>query len=191
MSEEVYEEKKIAFIIFYLTSFDGVTIAIMSSLKLSLCILIWPCRVILFSIHNYLTGRAYTYSLDDLCDMVIALSILVWTYSYIAWSNVDLGMTEEERQRELPHVTRPDHVYVLHLYAYDNTYKVRYLYLLAIFVFFMWLRFLMMTQLTKSFGPMLRIIITMFSEVLKFIFIWSILLVLQASVASILFGELP
>ena len=37
---------------------------------------------------------------------------------------------------------------------------------------------------------MLRIIINMFSEVLKFIFIWSILLVLQASVASILFGEL-
>ena len=48
-----------------------------------------------------------------------------------------------------------------------------------------------MLQLTKSIGPMLRIIITMFSEVLKFLFIWCIVLVCQASVASMLFGDLP
>ena len=38
---------------------------------------------------------------------------------------------------------------------------------------------------------MLRIIITMFEQVFKFLFIWSIVLFCQASVASILFGELP
>ena len=37
---------------------------------------------------------------------------------------------------------------------------------------------------------MLRIIITMFEQVFKFLFIWSIILFCQASVASILFGEL-
>ena len=71
----------------YLISFNDVTIALMNSLKLSVWMLIWPCRIILFSIHNYLTGRAYTYSLDDLCDLFIALSIFVWSYSFIVWSN--------------------------------------------------------------------------------------------------------
>lgn len=38
---------------------------------------------------------------------------------------------------------------------------------------------------------MLRIILTMLGEVLKFLFIWSVILVCIASVASLLFGVLP
>ena len=37
---------------------------------------------------------------------------------------------------------------------------------------------------------MLRIIITMFGDVLKFIFIWSVVLICLTSVAYLLFGEL-
>ncbi len=61
---------------------------------------------------------------------------------------------------------------------------------LACIVAFMWGRFILMLQLTKSFGPMLRIIIVMIGDVLKFLFIWTVLLVLLSSVASLLFGEL-
>ena len=82
----------------YVLSFNDVTVSLMTCLKLSLCTLVWPCRVILFSIHNYLTGRAYSYSLDDLCDVFIALAVFVWTYSYIHWSKTDLGLSEEVHQ---------------------------------------------------------------------------------------------
>ena len=61
---------------------------------------------------------------------------------------------------------------------------------LACIVAFMWGRFILMLQLTRSFGPMLRIIIVMIGDVLKFLFIWSVLLVLLSSVAALLFGEL-
>lgn len=53
-----------------------------------------------------------------------------------------------------------------------------------------WGRFLLMLQLTKSFGPMLRIILNMFGDVLKFLFIWSVVIICLASIASLLFGEL-
>lgn len=62
---------------------------------------------------------------------------------------------------------------------------------LSIMVVVIWTRFLLMLQLTRQFGPMLRIIISMFGEVSKFLVIWSVLLVCLTSVATLLFGELP
>ena len=38
---------------------------------------------------------------------------------------------------------------------------------------------------------MLRIILNMIGDVLKFLFIWSVVIICLASVASLLFGELP
>lgn len=62
---------------------------------------------------------------------------------------------------------------------------------ISIMVLQIWGRFLLMLQLTKSFGPMLRIIINMFGDVLKFLVIWTVVMISLASIASLLFGELP
>jgi len=61
---------------------------------------------------------------------------------------------------------------------------------LAVIIFFMWSRFLLQMQLTRTFGPMLRIITVMVGDVFKFLAIWSVLLALLASVSSLLFGSL-
>ena len=53
----------------------------------------------------------------------------------------------------------------------------------------MWGRFLLMLQLTKSFGPMLRIILNMVGEVLRFLLVWTVVLVTLTSVSSLIFGE--
>ena len=47
-----------------------------------------------------------------------------------------------------------------------------------------------MLQLTKSFGPMLRIILSMIGEVMRFLFIWTVVLICISSVSSLLFGTL-
>ena len=57
-------------------------------------------------------------------------------------------------------------------------------------VVFIWTRFLLMLQLTRNFGPMLRIILSMAGEVFKFLLIWAVVLVCLTSVATLLFGEL-
>lgn len=102
---EEYIPRVIAFHEMYLYTFDDTATSLVTCFQLSLCLLIWPCRVILFSIHNYLTGRAYSYSLDDLCDFIIALVIFVWSSSYIIWSKSEFeNMTEEQIQNDYPHV---------------------------------------------------------------------------------------
>ena len=62
---------------------------------------------------------------------------------------------------------------------------------LAVLVSILWCRFLLMLQLTRQFGPMLRIIIVMITDVSKFLFIWAVVLFCVTSVASLLFGSLP
>ena len=61
---------------------------------------------------------------------------------------------------------------------------------LAIIITMIWTRFILMLQLTKTFGPILRIIMVMFGDVLKFLFIWSLIILTIASIAALLFGEL-
>ena len=61
---------------------------------------------------------------------------------------------------------------------------------LVVISFVVWVRFLLMLQLTKVFGPMLRIIIVMIGEVFKFLFIWIIILLTLTSISQLLFGEL-
>ncbi len=61
---------------------------------------------------------------------------------------------------------------------------------LAAMSVFIWGRFLMMLQLTKSFGPMLRIVIAMVGDVLKFLLIWGVILICLASISNLLFGDI-
>ena len=60
----------------------------------------------------------------------------------------------------------------------------------AIMTVFIWGRLLVMLQLNRVFGPMLRIIFSMFGQVSKFLLIYIVTLICQTSVASLLFGEI-
>lgn len=53
-----------------------------------------PCRIILFTVHNNLTKRDYTYSIDDLCDLGIATCVAVWIYVKIKWTTTEPYSTD-------------------------------------------------------------------------------------------------
>ena len=65
----------------------------------------------------------------------------------------------------------------------DNSGDFKINIFLVVISFVVWIRFLLMLQLTKVFGPMLRIIIVMIAEVMKFLFIWVIILATLASIS--------
>ena len=66
--------------------FPGLVENLIWSFKLSVFALIMPFKMILFTVHNYLTKRDYTYSADDLSDFAIAVCVAVWIFTYIKWS---------------------------------------------------------------------------------------------------------
>ena len=64
------------------------------SMKLSIFTLIWPLKIVFFTLHNLLTGRDYSYSLEDIFDLGITIVVAVWLYTYIIWSNKELPVGE-------------------------------------------------------------------------------------------------
>ena len=53
-----------------------------NSFYIGIALLIMPTRVILYTIHNYLTKRDYSYSIEDICDLSIGICIGIWIYSF-------------------------------------------------------------------------------------------------------------
>ena len=65
--------------------------AFIETFEMCLIAIVMPCKTLLFTVHNYLTKRDYTYSIDDICDLGILICIIVWIYTYIAWSSEPVG----------------------------------------------------------------------------------------------------
>jgi hypothetical protein len=79
------------------------------------------------------------------------------------------------------------------MYALLNERRLkefRFDLLLACVAFCFWMRFLFMLFLTKSFGPMLSMVIKMVLEIGDFFALMGITLVAFISVAILVFGEL-
>ena len=124
--------------------------------------------------------------MDDICDFVLFLTFSTWIFLYFYWGAIyppvdDLyGIDWSLRKNR----------FIFYLSSLDYRGDFDMFVFLAVMVVFMWGRLLVMLQLNRLFGPMLRIIISMIGEVLKFLLIWMVVLICQTSVASLIFGEL-
>ena len=45
---------------------------------LAIATLVVPLKLLLFALHNWLTNRDYSYSLEELCDVGITACVCVW-----------------------------------------------------------------------------------------------------------------
>ena len=97
--------------------------------------LIIPCKIIVFTIHNWLTKRDYTYSLDDICDFGIATCVAIWIYLYDTWS--------KEPNPDYPEHTRFEN-FTNQMIIRNYSKEFRFLIFLAVMDVFMWIRFLLM-----------------------------------------------
>ena len=54
-----------------------------------------------------------------------------------------------------------------------------------------WLRMIIMLKLTKTFGPLIRIIMVMLKELFIFLVLWVVQLFIFACIGILVFGSLP
>jgi hypothetical protein len=69
-----------------------------------------------------------------------------------------------------------------------NTYAFEYL--LAIAAGNTWLKLLLKLRVTKSFGPMFKVLQNMIVDLAQFLILWFIELIMFACVALMIFGQL-
>jgi len=68
--------------------------------------------------------------------------------------------------------------------------ELRFDFLTAIMVFFIWLRLLFYFKITKTFGPMFKIIQEMIIDLGKFMSIWFVVMLTFTSISILCFGQL-
>ena len=66
--------------------FPAMVDALDHSMLMSEIALVMPARTILFTLHNWLTNRDYSYSLEDLFDMLLLGMLLWWYEKYYEWA---------------------------------------------------------------------------------------------------------
>ena len=151
----------------------------------ALITLVFPIKTFLAIAHCKLTNRDYTYSFDDLCDLVLFVTLSYWIYIYLNWANYPHNHNLYDLDWS-SHRLRFSHT-ILGM-SYNGDFDLFTFY--AIMTVFIWGRLLVMLQLNRVFGPMLRLIFSMFGQVSKFLLIYIVTLICQTSVASLLFGEI-
>ena len=67
--------------------FPNLVETMQNSFFCSIFALIMPFKMLLFTVHNYLTKRDYTYQIDDLADLAIATCVVVWIVTFYQWNN--------------------------------------------------------------------------------------------------------
>jgi hypothetical protein len=70
----------------------------------------------------------------------------------------------------------------------DKANKFQFDVLLSVIASAFWLRMIIMLKLTKTFGPLIRIIVQMLKELMIFLVLWTIQLFIFACVAELIFG---
>ena len=69
--------------------------------------------------------------------------------------------------------------------------KFHFDFLLAAIAGCFWFRLLLVLKLTKTFGPMIKIVIVMLKELAIFVILWVIQLFIFTCIGILVFGELP
>ena len=127
------------------------------------------------------TKNRYKFRMEELFDMAICAVVIVWLAIFFIYSR------EESPYPKIAHTKVQ--VFMYQVLLDTDSGKLRFDYLLAAMAAAFWLRVIFMLRLTKTFGPLIRIIQAMLRELGIFLVLWFIQLFLFACVASILFGE--
>lgn len=125
--------------------------------------------MLLTKFHAKLTKRARIFSLTELVELLLILSAVVVGILYKIWTvqpNTVIGVDD------------------------NATYDARFKDGVQTIVCLLWLRLFLILSNTRIAGPTMRILKAMLSQLLEFLFIWSMVVVCFSINALLMFGEM-
>ena len=126
----------------------------------------FPIRQLTVFLYCRLTDRPYSYKQEDFIDLCLAIAVTIWVERFEVYLH---------RETDYPEIADTPHIVFMANVVTDlQTGRFHFDFLLAIVAALFWLRMLMMLKLTKTFGPMIKIILTMLNDLMTFSVIWII-----------------
>jgi hypothetical protein len=153
------------------------------SMLFSLVCFSFPVRTVMIVIFAKRSGRNYKImNINTILDIALFVGVLTWISRYqylIAVDNTHIAGLDDK------------YGYVMHIVQDIQDNIFRFDILLAAVSGMFWLKIIFLMRLTRTFGPMIKIIMSMIYDINTFAIIWGIQLFFFACVGVLIFGELP
>jgi hypothetical protein len=146
--------------------------------------LTFPLQIAIGALYARLTNRVFTLRYSNIFDLCIFVCVVIWFNKfeyYTKKSSVGFMLMQP------PH---PYHKFLNNVFDDIVSGAFHFDWLMAGTLFCFWIRLMMMTQLTETFGPLIKIMISMVIDMGVFFAIWSVQLIAFACVGILIFGKL-
>ena len=129
----------------------------------------YPIRLITRIIYCRLTERKRHFKAEEWVELIFAASTFTWLGDVLAYK---LGKNHGDGP-EVPGLNKSYILSVIiELDSSESYFKMNFL--LAVVAASFWFKVLMMLQLTKTFGPMIKIVVSMLKDLVTFLVLWII-----------------
>ena len=110
----------------------------------------FPVRMLVIRLYARYTERSISFSIDEFVDLILAGCVALWFERFVEYSLF--------RKADESIATTPEEIFMYNVIQDIQTEEFHFDFLLALVAGLFWLRVLFMLKLTKTFGPMIKII---------------------------------
>lgn len=170
---------------------DEVQVVDFTAMSLALTSLAYPLRIVSRIAYCKLTNRKRSFKNEEWLELVFAICSFIWLCDFLGYVLV---------QKANGHGAIPGlktcyigSVVLENASGLEDEDGVKWFkmnFLLAVVAACFWFKVLMMLQLTKTFGPMIKIIVSLLKELATFTVLWVTQLFIFACIGYLVFGEL-
>ena len=143
-----------------------------------------PVSIFTQFVFCQLTKRNFKLNISHIVDIATFITVAIWyvkSDEYMKVSNEGFNLQENPTRAQMFLQCIMDHIR-------DESFNFDFL--LAGIALFLWMRLLIMLQLTETFGPLIQIIVQMMKDLIIFFGLFVIQIVTFAAVGILLFGDI-
>ena len=176
--EEVTQQRKVTKAIMFNTASR-----LERAMYVSLICFGFPIKTLMTIVYAHKTATEYKLKIEDLFDIFICCLIGYWIGIYVTYSHHQSTNTTVA-------VTRPE-IFMYDILVARKNNVFHFEVLVAVVASTFWLRMFLMLKLTKTFGPLIKIIYAMIRELMIFLVLWGIQLFIFTCVGILVFAGVP
>lgn len=139
----------------------------------------FPIKTLMTIVYAHKTATEYKLKIEDLFDIFICCLIGYWIGIYVSYSHREATNTKVAQT--------PKEIFMYEILVARKNNVFHFEVLVAVVASTFWLRMFLMLKLTKTFGPLIKIIYAMMRELMIFLVLWGIQLFIFSCIGILIF----
>lgn len=152
--------------------------------------LLYPLNILIQGYFLQKTARIRSsICMNEVVDFMIFVIVMIWSFN---WSSYQLPLEGNEFAKAIKSEKELNshQIFMINIIWDIHQFNYRFDFVLAIIVFLTWMKLFLCFQVSRTFGPLHKILQQMWIEVAKFLTLWLVVLTMFSCVAVIAFAEL-